>query len=167
MDLRHAADGPRRRRTLHPARDPIDDRLAAGEVLLEARYFSVDPYMRVQQHTRRTYDAPHPLGIVQQGGAVSQVLASSSAALKPGDWVLGYNGWQTYDKCHASQLQKLDPAAAPVTTALGILGMPGRTAWFGLMEAGGRALATRSWCRVLQARSARWWRSSASAPAAA
>ncbi|QJE01878.1 NADP-dependent oxidoreductase [Massilia forsythiae] len=115
---------------------PIDDRLAEGEVLLGARYLSVDPYMRVQQHTRRTYDAPHPLGIVQQGGAVSQVLASSSAALRPGDWVLGYNGWQTHDKCHASQLHKLDPAAAPVTSALGVLGMPGRTAWFGLMEAG-------------------------------
>jgi NADPH-dependent curcumin reductase CurA len=115
---------------------PIDDILANNEVLVQARYISVDPYMRIQQHERRTYDVPHPLGIVQRAGTVGQVVASASERFQPGDWVLGYNGWQLYDKCHASELQKLDPEAAPVSTALGILGMPGRTAWFGLMEAG-------------------------------
>ena len=115
---------------------PLDGTLSANEVVVRARYISVDPYMRIQQHERNTYDVPHPLGIVQRAGTVGQVVASASERFQEGDWVLGYNGWQLYDKCHASELQKLDPDAAPVSTALGVLGMPGRTAWFGLMDAG-------------------------------
>lgn len=110
--------------------------LAANEVVVKARYISVDPYMRIQQHERNTYDVPHPLGIVQRAGTVGQIVATNSDKFKEGDWVLGYNGWQMFAKCHASEIQKLDPEAAPVSTALGVLGMPGRTAWFGLMEAG-------------------------------
>ncbi|CAN5196427.1 NADP-dependent oxidoreductase [soil metagenome] len=110
--------------------------LAANEVVVQARYISVDPYMRIQQHERNTYDLPHPLGIVQRAGTVGQVVATNSEKFKEGDWVLGYNGWQIFAQCHASEIQKLDPEAAPVSTALGVLGMPGRTAWFGLMEAG-------------------------------
>lgn len=110
--------------------------LAVNEVLVEARYFSVDPYMRIQQAERNTWEAPHPLGIVQRGGVVGQVLNSHSAAFASGDWVVTFSGWQTHAVCHASELQKLNPDAAPVTTALGVLGMPGRTAWFGLMDAG-------------------------------
>lgn len=110
--------------------------LSANEVVVRMRYISVDPYMRIQQAVRNTYDAPHPLDIVQRAGTVGQVVASASERFSEGDWVVGYNGWQLYDKCHASELQKLDPDAAPVSTALGVLGMPGRTAWFGLMEAG-------------------------------
>lgn len=114
----------------------ISDELAANEVLVRARYISVDPYMRIQQAVRDTYDVPHPLGIVQRAGVVGEVVASRSPLFAVGDWVTGYNGWQLYAACHANELQKLDPASAPVTTALGVLGMPGRTAWFGLMEAG-------------------------------
>jgi NADPH-dependent curcumin reductase CurA len=114
----------------------LSDVLAANEVIVRAHYISVDPYMRIQQHERNTYDLPHPLGIVQRAGTVGQVVASASERFREGDWVLGYSGWQLYDKCHAGELQKLDPEAAPVSTALGVLGMPGRTAWFGLMEAG-------------------------------
>lgn len=110
--------------------------LAANEVVVKARYISVDPYMRIQQHERNTYDVPHPLGIVQRAGTVGQIVATNSDKFKEGDWVLGYNGWQMFAKCHASEIQKLDLEAAPVSTALGVLGMPGRTAWFGLMEAG-------------------------------
>ena len=109
---------------------------AANEVIVRARYISVDPYMRIQQAERNTYDLPHPLGIVQRAGTVGQVVASASERFREGDWVLGYSGWQLFDKCHANDLQKLDPEAAPVSTALGVLGMPGRTAWFGLLEAG-------------------------------
>ncbi len=110
--------------------------LAANEVLFEAKYITVDPYMRIQQHASNTWSEPHPLGIVQQGGAVGQIVASQSDLWNVGDWALSYTGWQIYSKCHASDLQKIDPDSAPVTTALGVLGMPGRTAWFGLMEAG-------------------------------
>jgi NADPH-dependent curcumin reductase CurA len=114
----------------------MSDALSANEVLVRARYISVDPYMRIQQAERNTYDLPHPLGIVQRAGVVGQVIASNSAGFAEGDWVSAYSGWQLYAKCHQSELTKLDPDAAPVTAALGVLGMPGRTAWFGLMEAG-------------------------------
>ncbi len=114
----------------------LDGSLAANEVIVRSRYISVDPYMRIQQHERNTYDVPHPLGIVQRAGVVGQVVASNSSKFAEGDWVLSYGGWQLFDKCHANDLQKLDPDSAPVSTALGVLGMPGRTAWFGLMEAG-------------------------------
>jgi NADPH-dependent curcumin reductase CurA len=115
---------------------PLPQSLAQNEVLVAAKFFSVDPYMRIQQAQRDTYDVPHPLGVVQQGGVVAQVLTSASMKFKPGDWVMAYSGWQTHAVCHANELTKLDPAQAPVSTALGVLGMPGRTAWFGLMEAG-------------------------------
>lgn len=116
---------------------PLDTTLAAGEVLIAARYASVDPYMRIGQSAKSTYDPqPHPLGVVQQGGVVAQVLASHSAAFAPGDWVRSYTGWQTHARVAAAELTRIDPAVAPVTTALGVLGMPGRTAWFGLTEAG-------------------------------
>jgi NADPH-dependent curcumin reductase CurA len=115
---------------------PLPQSSSQNEVLIASKYFSVDPYMRIQQAQRDTYDVPHPLGIVQQGGVVAQVLASASTQFKPGDWVMSYTGWQTHAVCHANELTKLDPEQAPVSTALGILGMPGRTAWFGLMEGG-------------------------------
>ena len=114
----------------------LESAVAANEVIVATRYISVDPYMRIQQAARDTYDVPHPLGIVQRAGTVGQVVASASERFTVGDWVLGYGGWQRYHRAHADELQKLDPAAAPVTTALGVLGMPGRTAWFGLMDAG-------------------------------
>jgi NADPH-dependent curcumin reductase CurA len=115
----------------------LDTRLGESEVLIEARYFSVDPYMRIGQSGKPTYDPdPHPLNTVQQGGVVSQVLASNAAGLVPGDWVYSYTGWQSHARVHAGGLKRLDPAQAPVTTALGVLGMPGRTAWFGLTESG-------------------------------
>jgi NADPH-dependent curcumin reductase CurA len=105
-------------------------------VLIASQYFSVDPYMRIQQAKRDTYDVPHPLGIVQQGGVVGKVVASAIEKFKVGDWVMSYTGWQKFAVAHANELQKLDSEQAPVTSALGVLGMPGRTAWFGLMEAG-------------------------------
>ncbi|MGE4072007.1 MAG: NADP-dependent oxidoreductase [Lysobacterales bacterium] len=114
----------------------LDTELAEGEVLIAARYLSVDPYMRIQQALSQTWEAPHPLDTVQGGGAIAQVLGSRADGFVPGDWVSAYSGWQTHARVHHAELTRLDPAAAPVTTALGVLGMPGRTAWFGLMEAG-------------------------------
>ena len=115
----------------------LDSTLSDGEVLIAARYFSVDPYMRIGQSSKPTYDAEaHPLNTVQQGAVVAQVLESNAAGLKEGDWVQSYTGWQTHARVHASAVKRIDPVAAPVTTALGVLGMPGRTAWFGLTESG-------------------------------
>ena len=116
---------------------PLPTALAPGEVLVEARYWSVDPYMRINQSLKPTYnELPHPLGAVQSAGVVGRVLASSVPALAEGDWVEGMLGWQTHARVHHAALRRLDPALAPPSTALGVLGMPGRTAWFGLMESG-------------------------------
>ncbi|MCU6432276.1 NADP-dependent oxidoreductase [Undibacterium sp. Jales W-56] len=115
----------------------LDTTLDRDEVLLAARYISVDPYMRINQSAKPTYNPePHPLNTVQTAGAVAQVIASNTAGLRIGDWVFGMTGWQTHARVHVSALTKIDPAIAPVSTALGVLGMPGRTAWFGLTEAG-------------------------------
>jgi NADPH-dependent curcumin reductase CurA len=92
--------------------------------------------MRINQARGATWMSPHPLDAVQGAATVGQVVASAASGWQPGDWALGYTGWQTHAVEHASVLTKLDPAEAPVTTALGVLGMPGRTAWFGLTEAG-------------------------------
>ena len=116
---------------------PLATALSAGEVLVEARWWSVDPYMRINQSLKPTYnELPHALDTVQTAGVVARVLASSVPTLQPGDWVEGMLGWQTHARVHHSVLRKLDPALAPPSTAIGVLGMPGRTAWFGLMESG-------------------------------
>ena len=117
--------------------EALSTNLSAGEVLLQSRYLSVDPYMRINQSLKPTYnELPHALNTVQSAGVVAQVLASSVEHLKAGDWVEGMLGWQTHARVHHSGLRKLDPELAPVSTALGVLGMPGRTAWFGLTESG-------------------------------
>jgi NADPH-dependent curcumin reductase CurA len=116
---------------------PLNTALSAGEVLVEARYISVDPYMRINQSLTPTYnELPHALNAVQSAGVVGIVMASTVAHLTPGDWVEGMLGWQTHTRVHHSVLRKLDAALAPPSTALGVLGMPGRTAWFGLTESG-------------------------------
>ncbi len=117
--------------------EALNTTLAAGEVLLEAQYLSVDPYMRINQSLKPTYnELPHALNTVQTAGVVARVLASSVPHLAVGDHVEGMLGWQTHARVHHSVLRKLDPFIAPVSTALGVLGMPGRTAWFGLTESG-------------------------------
>jgi len=115
---------------------PLATRLATGEVLIAARFISVDPYMRINQARGATWMSPHPVDAVQSAAVVAQVLASASPDFVPGDWALSATGWQAHAVTHASTLTRLDPGEAPVTTALGVLGMPGRTAWFGLTEAG-------------------------------
>ena len=117
--------------------ESLSTALSQGEVLVKASYISVDPYMRINQSLKPTYNAePHPLNVVQSAGVVGQVIASASAGFAEGDWVEGMMGWQTHARMHQSTLRKLDPDLAPVSTALGVLGMPGRTAWFGLTESG-------------------------------
>ncbi len=114
------------------------DQLGDDEILVKARYWSVDPYMRIQQANHTTWEAPHPVGAVQGGGMVGQVIATGSkvSGLAASDWVNAYTGWQEYAVCPSDEAIRLDPDTAPVTTALGVLGMPGRTAYFGLLEAG-------------------------------
>ncbi|SFO50207.1 hypothetical protein SAMN05216207_107116 [Pseudonocardia ammonioxydans] len=109
---------------------------ADGQVLLRTVYLSLDPYMRGRMNDAASYAEPWRLGDVLQGGTVCEVLESRSVALAPGDLVLAYTGWQTHAVADAEGLRRLDPAQAPVSTALGVLGMPGFTAYTGLRVIG-------------------------------
>jgi NADPH-dependent curcumin reductase CurA len=107
-----------------------------GEVLLKLRYLSLDPYMRGRMSAAKSYAAPVEIGSVMEGGTVGEVVESHSAGFAPGDFVLSHSGWQSYAVANASTLRKLDPEQAPLTTALGVLGMPGFTAYSGLLTIG-------------------------------
>ncbi len=107
-----------------------------GEVLLRTMYFSLDPYMRGRMNAGPSYAAPTELGEVMGAGSVSEVLESNDPGFVPGDEVLAYTGWQEYAVAPAKTLRKLDSRLAPVTTALGVLGMPGMTAYTGLLNIG-------------------------------
>lgn len=108
-----------------------------GQVLLENVYLSLDPYMRGRMNEGRSYAAPVAIGAVMDGGTVARVIASRHPGFAEGDWVLAHAGWQTHALVDGASLRrKLDPAVAPVSTALGVYGMPGFTAYAGLHEIG-------------------------------
>jgi NADPH-dependent curcumin reductase CurA len=110
--------------------------LAEGQVLLAIRYLSLDPYMRGRLSTAPSYAAPVEVGDVMVGGTVAEVVESRHATIRAGDWVRSYSGWQTAAVEDGDQVRRLDPSVAPVTTTLGVLGMPGFTAYAGLLEIG-------------------------------
>jgi NADPH-dependent curcumin reductase CurA len=107
-----------------------------GEVLLRTLYLSLDPYMRGRMSDAKSYAAPVPIGGVMEGGTVSEVVASNNPGFAVGDIVLGRTGWQTHAVSDGAGLRKIDPSLAPISTALGVLGMPGMTAYAGLLEVG-------------------------------
>ncbi|WOC16414.1 NADP-dependent oxidoreductase [Pseudochrobactrum sp. MP213Fo] len=109
---------------------------ADGQVLLKLRYLSLDPYMRGRMSDAKSYAAPLAVGDPIEGGTVGEVIASRHQGFAVGDMVLSYSGWQTYALAEGAALRKLDPDAAPVTTALGVLGMPGFAAYSGLLTIG-------------------------------
>jgi hypothetical protein len=109
---------------------------AAGELLLRTRWLSLDPYMRGRMSDAPSYAKPVAIGEVMEGGTVGEVVISNHASFKPGDLVLAHSGWQTHAISNGAGLRKLDPNLAPVSTALGVLGMPGMTAYSGLLEIG-------------------------------
>lgn len=115
--------------------------LKDGEFLIRTKYLSVDPYMRGRMTDRKSYIEPFALDEMITGGIVGEVVESRNDAFKPGDIVMGHLGWQLYTELSPQQaknasIRKIDPSIAPVTTALGILGMPGLTAYFGLLDIG-------------------------------
>ncbi|HXH79030.1 NADP-dependent oxidoreductase [Nocardioides sp.] len=114
---------------------PLPD-LQDGQVALAIRYLSLDPYMRGRLSAAKSYADPVEIGAVMVGGTVGEVVESRFEGLAPGDVVLSYSGWQSAAIAEGSQVRKLDPSLAPVTTALGVLGMPGFTAYAGLLEIG-------------------------------
>src|SRR6266481_4078494 len=109
---------------------------SAGQVLLRVEYLSLDPYMRGRMDDRKSYATPVPLDGVMQGESVAVVIASKHSAYSEGDIVLAQTGWRTHALSDRADLRKLDPAVAPVTTGLGVLGMPGFTAYGGLRMIG-------------------------------
>jgi NADPH-dependent curcumin reductase len=107
-----------------------------GEVLLRNLYLSLDPYMRGRMSAAKSYAKPVEVGEVMEGGTVSEVVKSNHPGFAPSDVVLSYTGWQEYAISNGMGLRKLDESVAPVTTALGVLGMPGMTAYTGLLGIG-------------------------------
>jgi NADPH-dependent curcumin reductase CurA len=119
------------RTTSYPVPSPED-----GQVLLRTLYLSLDPYMRGRMSDGSSYVAPVAIGDVMVGGTVSRVEASRNNDLKVGDLVLGYAGWQDYAVSDGKGLTVLSPGDSHPSRALGVMGMPGFTAYMGLLDIG-------------------------------
>ncbi len=110
--------------------------LGNGQFLVRTHYVSVDPYMRGRISEAKSYADPVALGDVMIGGAVGRVVESRHPRFKVGDVAVGYWGWQEYAISDGEGVYPFDTSVAPMSTALGVLGMPGMTAYFGLLEIG-------------------------------
>jgi hypothetical protein len=108
----------------------------AGQLLSRTIYLSLDPYMRGRMSDAPSYTPPVAIGDVMTGGTVGQVVQSKLDGFAPGDIVVGYGGWQEFSLFKTGEVSKADPAQAPISTALGVLGMPGMTAYTALHEIG-------------------------------
>ena len=106
----------------------------AGEFLVHAHYLSVDPYMRGRMNDVKSYAKPIQIGEVMTGGVVGEVVESKHDKFKVGDIVSGQFGWQEFATSDGAGVRKVDPSLAPISTAVGVLGMPGLTAYFGLLD---------------------------------
>src|SRR3954453_3836472 len=107
-----------------------------GQVLLRTIWLSLDPYMRGRMSDGPSYAAPVPIGGVMEGGTVAEVVASNNPGFAKGDIVLAHSGWQTHALSDGKALRKVDPKLGPISTAVGVLGMPGMTAYTGLLDIG-------------------------------
>lgn len=110
--------------------------LGAQQVLVRNDYVSVDPYIRMRMEEKDSYAPVMKIGDIMVGRTIAQVIASRHPEFRPGEWVVGRLGWQDYCITQAGELQKIDPATAPLTAYLGCLGSTGITAWIGLVEIG-------------------------------
>ena len=108
----------------------------SSQMLLRTLWLSLDPYMRGRMSDAPSYAKPVGIGEVMEGGTVSEVVTSNVDRFAKGDIVVGRTGWQSHALSDGSSLQKVDPTRAPIQTALGVLGMPGMTAYMGLLEIG-------------------------------
>ena len=110
--------------------------LKTGEVLIKALYLSVDPYMRGRMNDGPSYVAPFKINEPISGDVLGEVIESHDSSYHPGEIVTGFLNWADYTIAKACDLRKINPANAPITTALNVLGMPGMTAYFGLLDIG-------------------------------
>lgn len=134
--LRHRPSGPPRESDFEVRQDPLPSP-AAGEVLVRTVFLSLDPYMRGRLSDRPSYAAPVQIGEVMTGETVGEVIASADPRFASGDLVSGARGWSTHNLARAETLAKLPrPAPAPLSAYLGVLGMPGTTAYSGMTDIG-------------------------------
>ncbi len=105
-----------------------------GEVLVRTIWLSLDPYMRGRMDAARSYASPVEVGGTMEAAGVGEIIASNDDRFQAGDIVVGRTGWASHAVADARQCRKIDPDLAPVSTALGVLGMPGHTAWVGLND---------------------------------
>ena len=117
-------------------RESADAAMGDGEVLVRNVFVSVDPYMRSRMTGVRTYVGPYEIGGPIDGGAVGRVVESRHDGFAEGDWVMSMLGWRDQGVAKGDHLRKLDPSFAPPSTSVGVLGMPGLTAWVGLVDIG-------------------------------
>jgi NADPH-dependent curcumin reductase len=110
--------------------------LQPGQMLLRTLWLSLDPYMRGRMSDQKSYAPSVGIGDVMVGGTVTEVVASKLEGFIPGNIVEGRTGWQEYALSDGAGMRKVDPALGPISTALGVLGMPGMTAYFGLFSIG-------------------------------
>ena len=111
--------------------------LKDNEVLVRHHFMSLDPYMRGRMNDSKSYAAPQPVGEVMQGGTVGEIVESRHPKYAVGEQVVGFGGWQEYSVVDASQpgaLRKVDTSQVPLSHYLGAVGMPGVTAWYGLVK---------------------------------
>jgi NADPH-dependent curcumin reductase CurA len=108
--------------------------IADGQVLVRNHFLSLDPYMRGRMNDAKSYAAPVNLGDVMVGGTAGEVVASKNPKFAVGDKVVGYLGWQLYGVSDGAMLMKVDDRHIPLSAYLGSVGMPGVTAWYGLMD---------------------------------
>jgi NADPH-dependent curcumin reductase CurA len=107
-----------------------------GEFLMKTIYMSLDPYMRGRMDAGKSYSARAELGEVMLGSGGAVVTKSNNSGFKEGDYVMGMTKWQAYSVSDGTGIMKLDPSLAPISTAVGVLGMPSLTAYFGLLDIG-------------------------------
>lgn len=105
-----------------------------GEILIENHWLSLDPYMRGRMSAGKSYAASTEIGEVMTGGTVGKVIASQNPKFSEGDYVVGSTGWQLYATSGGDGISRIDPNVVPLSAYLGVCGMPGATAWIGLLE---------------------------------
>ncbi|WP_135807009.1 NADP-dependent oxidoreductase [Halorussus marinus] len=131
--LAERPDGTPDRETFELVEQAVPDP-APGEALVRTLYLSVDPYMRGRMDAGESYAEPWDVGEPLRAGVVAEVVESNGAGFEAGDVVTGNLEWADYATAPGAQLQPVDPSLGPISTALGVLGMPGRTAYFGTRE---------------------------------
>ncbi len=107
-----------------------------NQVLIKNSYLSLDPYMRGRMNDSKSYAAKVEIGEVMTGETLGEVITSNHPKFQVGDTVLGRVGWQKYAVTGGRELRKVDPQRVPLSTYLGVVGMPGVTAWVGLLDIG-------------------------------